>query len=152
MKPTFFFLCLLVSSFGFSAFAQKATTFHKASKEIHFKEIFNSVSVEDDMEIVLTEGKSDKISVDGDVVATIADSQLYLAARNPQMAHVIKVYVPADYLSKIYMQGNGFLYSNTILSNQKMRIILSAEAKINVRSMGNVTVEPMNDIVFVRSR
>jgi hypothetical protein len=50
------------------------------------------------------------------------------------------------------MNGNGSLTSANILSNQKMKIYLAAEARIDVRSTGNVTVETVDNIQFVKGR
>lgn len=153
MKPTFFFICLLVSSLSFSAFAQKPV--QQSSKTIHFKEIFTNVTIDDDMTIVLTEGSSDKVTVEGDAKAlnaTVADGRLYLSAKNPRLADGIKVYVPAGFVSKVYMNGNGSLSSASVLANQKIKIYLASEAKIHVRSTGNVTVETIDEIQFIKGR
>ena len=115
MKPTLFFLCLLVSGLSFSAFAQKAP-----AKTIQFKEVFTNVSINGELSIVLTEGASDKITVEGDVVASVFDGHLSVAARNPRLASEMKVYIPASFLTRVFMNGNGSLSSATILPNQKM--------------------------------
>ncbi|HYH14289.1 MAG TPA: DUF2807 domain-containing protein [Flavisolibacter sp.] len=151
MKPKFF-LCLLISALSFSAFAQKSLPQEKTPRTIHFKEVFTNVSIDDDVNVILTEGSSDKIIVEGDVKATITDGHLYVAARNPRLAYGMKVYIPASFLTKVYMNGNGSLTSANILSNQKMKIYLTAEAKIHVRSTGNVTIETVDDIQFIKGR
>ena len=152
MKPTIFILCLLISSLSFSAFAQKSVPQEKASKTIHFKEAFTNVSIDDDINVILTDGSSDKIMVEGDVKASVNDGHLYVAARNPRLAYGMKVYIPASFLTRVYMNGNGSLTSATILSNQKMKIYLAAESKVHVRSTGNVTIETVDDIQFVKGR
>jgi hypothetical protein len=152
MKPTLFFICLLVSSLSFSAFAQKSEGTDKTPKAIHFKEIFTTVSIDDDMEIVLMDGNSDKIVVEGDVKASVSDGHLYVSAKNPRLASGIKVFIPASFLSRVYMNGNGSLSSASVLHNQKVKIYLASEARINVKSLGNVTVETINDIQFVKGR
>jgi hypothetical protein len=152
MKPTLIFICLLVSSLSFSAFAQKSGVQDKPAKTIHFKEVFTNVSIDDDVNVILTEGSSDKVVVEGDVKATVVDGHLYVSARNPRLAYGMKVYVPASFLTRIYMNGNGSLTSANILSNQKMKIYLAAEARIDVRSTGNVTVETVDNIQFVKGR
>lgn len=151
MKPILIAISLLVSSLSFSVFAQKTVT-EKAPKVIQFNEVFTTVSIDDDLEVVLTNGSSDKIVVEGDVKATIADGHLYIAARNPRLASGMKVFVPADYLSKVYMNGNGSLGSSTVLQNHRVKILLTAEAKINVKSTGNITIETVDDIQFVKGR
>ena len=152
MKPILIAISLLVSSLSFSAFAQKSNVSEKSPKLINFKEVFTTVSVDDDMEVILTEGASDKIVVDGDVKASVSDGHLYVAARNPRLASGTKVFIPSAFLSKVYMNGNGSLSSAAVLRNQKVKILLASEARINVRSLGNVTIETLDDIQFVKGR
>ena len=152
MKPILIAITLLVNSLSFSAFAQKSGVAEKSTKVIQFQEVFTTVSIDDDLEVVLTNGTSDKIAVNGDVKATIADGHLYISARNPRLAPGMKVFIPADFLSKVYMNGNGSLSSASVLQNQKVKILLASEARINVRSVGNVTIETVDDIHFVKGR
>jgi hypothetical protein len=152
MKPILIAISLLVSSLSFSAFAQKGQGPEKSPKVIQFQEAFTTVSVEDDMEIILTDGHSDKIAIDGDVRAVVSDGHLYVSARNPRQAHAMKVFIPSAFLSKVFLNGNGSLSSASVLRNQKVKIFLASEAKINLRSLGNVTVETLDDISFVKGR
>ncbi|RYZ27296.1 MAG: hypothetical protein EOO10_13165 [Chitinophagaceae bacterium] len=152
MKPILIAISLLVSSLHFSASAQKNQELEKPSKVIQFKENFTIVSVDDDLEIILTDGASDKIAVNGDVKAMVSDGQLYVSARNPRLAAGTKVFIPSAFLSKVYMNGNGSVSSAAVLPNQKVKILLASEAKINVRSLGNVTVETIDDIQFIKGR
>jgi hypothetical protein len=151
MKPKLFFLCLLVSAFSFSAFAQKSAV-DKAAKTIHFNEVFTNVSIDDDVDVILTEGSSDKVVVDGDVKATVIDGHLYLAARNPRLAYGMKIYVPSSLVTRVYVNGNGSLTSRDILSNRKMKVYLTSEARINLRSHGALTIETVDNIQFVKGR
>ena len=152
MKPILFFVSLLVSSLSFSAFAQKSSIEETPAKVIQFKEVFTMVSVDDNLEVVLTNGSSDNILVDDNVKATLSEGHLYVSAKNPQLAAGNKVLIPANFLSRVYMNNNGSLRSETVLSNQKVKIYLASEAKINVRSLGNVSVETVGDILFVKGR
>jgi hypothetical protein len=152
MKPILIAISLLVSSLSFSAFAQKSDGTEKSPKLIHFKEAFTIVSIDDEMEVILTDGASDKIAADGDVKAVVSEGHLYVSARNPRLAAGTKVFIPSGYLSRVYMNGNGSLSSASVLHNQKVKILLASEAKINVRSLGNVTVETIDDIQFVKGR
>jgi hypothetical protein len=152
MKPIIFFVSLLVSSLSFSAFAQKNSSAETPAKIIQFKEVFTTVSIEDDLEVVLTDGNSDNIAVDGNVKATMSEGQLFLSAKNPRMAAGNKVLIPANFLSRVYMNGNGSLSSESVLRNKKVKIYLASEAKINVRSLGNVAVETVDGIQFVKGR
>jgi uncharacterized protein YabE (DUF348 family) len=152
MKPILIVFSLLVSSLSFSAFAQKSDVAQKSPKVIHFQEVFTTVSIEDDMEIILTDGNSDKIAVDGDVKAVVSEGHLYVSARNPRLASGMKVFIPSAFLARVFMNGNGSLSSASVLRNQKVKVLLASEAKINLRSLGNVTVETMDDIQFVKGR
>jgi formylmethanofuran dehydrogenase subunit D len=152
MKPKFLFICLLLSTIGFSAFAQQSVP---QDKKIQLTETATSLVVEDDITVVLTDSKADYLSVEGDskaVVATIQDGQLVLSARKSHLASNVTVFVPAGQLSKVFLNGTGSLSSSDILSNQKIKIYLASEAKINVRSKGAVSVEAFNDIQFVRGK
>lgn len=152
MKPILIAISLLVSSLNFSASAQKVAGPEKPPKVIQFKENFTAVTVDDDLEIILTDGASDKITADGDVRAMVSDGHLYVSARNPRLAARTKVFIPSAFLSKVNMNGNGSLGSAVVLQNKKVRILLASEAKINVRSFGNVSVETVDDIQFVKGR
>ena len=152
MKPILFFVSLLVSSLSFSAFAQKSSIAETPAKVIQFKEVFTMVSVDDNLEVVLTNGSSDNILVDDNVKATLSEGHLYVSAKNPHLTTGNKVLIPANFLSRVYMNNNGSLRSETVLSNQKVKIYLASEAKINVRSLGNVSVETVGDILFVKGR
>jgi len=152
MKPILIAISLLVSSLNFSASAQKHVGPEQPSKVIQFKENFTVVTVDDDLEIILTDGTSDRIAVDGDVKAMVSDGHLYVSARNPRLAAGTKVFIPSAFLSKVNMNGNGSLSSAAVLQNKKVRILLASEAKINVRSFGNVSVETVDDIQFVKGR
>jgi hypothetical protein len=153
MKPKFLFLCLLLSTIGLSAFAQ--STAPQAAKKIQLTEAVSTLIVEDDITVVLTDSKADHLSVEGDakaVLATIVDGQLVLSARKSFGASDVTVYVPAGQLSKVFLNGTGSLSSSEILSNQRIKIFLASEAKINVRSRGSVSVETNNDIQFVQGK
>jgi len=152
MKPKFLFLCLLLSSIGLSAFAQKTAP---QDKKIHLTETTTTLVVEDDITVILTDSKADYLSVEGDpkaVLATIVDGQLTLSARKSYGGSNVTVYVPAGHLSKVFLNGTGNLTSSDVLSNQKIKIYLASEAKINVKSKGAVSVETQDDIQFVRGR
>ena len=151
MKPIIFSICLLLGSFGFTASAQKATP---ETKVIQLKEIFTSVSADDDIDIVLTDSKSGDLLVEGNTKALdvqLRDGHLQLA-KSHHTTNPVKVYVPAAYVSKIYMNGNGMLSSSSVLSGNRIKVVLAGESRIALRSTGNVTVETMNDIQFVRNR
>ena len=151
MKPLLFTIGLLLGSFGLSAFAQKAT--HEP-KHIQLQEIITSVSVNDDIDIVLTDSKANELLVDGNPKAVsvfVNDGHLQLA-KTQQTAGVVKIYVPAAYVSKVFMNGTGELSSSAVLSGSRLKIVLAGESKIALRSTGNVTVEAVDDIQFVKSR
>lgn len=153
MKPKFLFLCLLLSTIGLSAFAQKMAP--QDTKKIQLTETVTTLYVEDDITVVLTDSKADHLSVEGDakaVLATITDGQLVLSARKTYGATGVTVYVPAGSLSKVFLNGTGSLSSSEILSNQRIKIFLASEAKINVKSKGSVSVETQDDIQFVRGK
>ena len=125
------------------------------TKVIQLKEIITSLAVENDIHVVLTETKSGEILVEGQVNALdihVSDGQLQLAKKYEKLNAPLKVYVPATYLSKVYMNGTGSLSSSTVLTSPRIKVILSGESTIAIRSAGNVTVETMNDIQFVKSR
>ena len=121
-------MTLLVSSLSFSAFAQKKDLSNP--KHIQFKEVFTTASIEDDVQIILTNGASDKITVDGDVSAYVSDGQLYIRAKNPYLAAGTKAFIPADFLARVYMNGNGSLSSASLLRNQKVKIYLASELNV----------------------
>ncbi|HYO21115.1 MAG TPA: DUF2807 domain-containing protein [Flavisolibacter sp.] len=151
MKPTIFFLALLLSSLTFSAFAQK--TSQNETKLIQLKEVFTSMSVDNDIDVVLTESKTGEMVVEGNAKLLdmrLSDGHLSLSKKQLGVSAPIKVHVPASYLSKIFMNGNGTLSSSAVLSNQKMKILLAGEAKIAVKSTGSVTVETAEEIQFVK--
>lgn len=153
MKPKFFFICLLFSTIGLSAFAQK--TAPQDTKKIQLTETVTTLIVEDDITVVLTDSKADYVSVEGNpkaVQANIVDGQLVLSARRSFGTSDVTVYVPAGQLSKVFLNGTGSLSSSEILSNQRIKIFLASEAKINVRSKGSVSVETHDDIQFVRGK
>lgn len=152
MKPILFFVSLLMSSLSFSAFAQKSSSAETPAKIIQFKEVFTTVSIEDDLEVVLTDGNSDNIAIDGNVKATLSEGQLFLSAKNPRIAARNKVVIPANFLSRVYMNGNGSLSSENVLRNSRVKIYLASEARINVRSLGNVAVETVDGIQFIKGR
>jgi len=154
MKPKFFFICLLLSSLGFSSFAQESPKMDGSAKTVQFNETYHSLSIQDNITVILTEGKSDKIFIEGNakaVDARVSDGHLTLSAGS-RFTEDVKVYVPADFVSKVYMNAAGSLNSAATLSNSKIKIYLAAEARINVRSTGNVAVETIDDIQFVKGR
>ncbi|HEX8314541.1 MAG TPA: DUF2807 domain-containing protein, partial [Flavisolibacter sp.] len=131
MKPTFFFLCLLLSSLSFSAFAQKIT--QSETKVIQLKEVFTSLSIDEGIDIVLTENKAGEMLVEGNAKLLdmrLADGHLSLAKKYTGLSSPLKVYVPANYLTKIFMNGNGMLSSSTALSNHRIKILLAGEARV----------------------
>jgi hypothetical protein len=153
MKPTFIAICLLLSSLGFSAYAQKAAP--SETQTIQLKEVFTSLSVDNDIQVVLTENTAGEMLVEGDVKSLdiqLVDGHLQLSKKQPAKLSPLKVYVPSVYLSKVYMNGNGSLSSASVLSNNRIRIILGGEARIAVRSIGHVILETENGIQFVKSR
>src|SRR5947209_16879226 len=116
MKPTFFFIALLLAVVSTSAFAQ--TNKANALRTLHFSDSFTSLTVEDDLTVILTDDTVPDIKVEGSadvVMAKETEGNLFLYVRNGSTAADVKVYVPGRLLSKIFMNGKGTLGSATTL-------------------------------------
>lgn len=153
MKPKILLAILLLVCASLGATAQQRKTVPPL-KSISLTETVTQLFIQDDIEVVLTDNPATEILVDGNAAALEtrqADGQLLLSVRDGYSLNNLKVYVPARSLSKIFLNGNGLLRSASVLQGGKLRIYLAAEAKIQVRSVGSVTVEPVNDIRFVKA-
>jgi hypothetical protein len=151
MKPTITAVCLLLCSFCFWGFAQTPLA---AATRIPVTEIFTTLSVDENLDVVLTSGPSDEIWVEGStkhLSVQLTDSHLRLAPLQPYTSPA-KIYVPATYLSKIYMNGAGSLSSASLLNSKHLRVILFGEASVAIRSTGRVSVETADEIRFVKNR
>jgi len=142
---------------SFSAFAQKSSVSDPVSKTVKLDETFTSLLITNDLSVILTESASNEIVIEGDardikkVEVSIVDNRLVLASSRPQVRLDVKVYVPAAFLNKVYIDGKANLSSSSTLRNKNLRIFLSEEAIINVKSFGKVTVETSSEIDFVAS-
>jgi len=154
MKPKLVLAALLLVIASTVAVAQDRKTMPSPTT-VHFSEAFTSLVVEDDLTVVLTVGASPDITIEGDarsVMTKEVDGSLSLSVLGVHAAGQTIVYVPASLLSRVYMNGTGTLRSATTLQNRKLKIILSDEAKVRVKSTGNVSVETWNEIDFVKGR
>lgn len=154
MKPKFFFAALVLSVLSFAAFAQKPAV-SEPQTAVRFSESFSSVILESNIAVILTPGKSNEITIEGDaklIEARVTDGALHLVTRGNVLPGTLTVYVPANDISKVYLNADGSLRTATALSNSKLHILLGAEARINVRSTGTVNVETVGDIDLVRGR
>jgi hypothetical protein len=157
MKPKFLSACLMLFVISFSAFAQKSSVGDPVSKTVKLDEPFTSLLIASDLPVILTEGDSNNIVVEGDardikkVGVSIVDDRLTLTDSRPQARPDVKVYVPATFLNKVYVNGKANLSSSSVLHNKNLKIFLSEEAIINVKSFGKVTVETTSEIDFVAS-
>lgn len=156
MKPKFLFLALLLMALATTAFSQKHKANDNRSTTIRFSETFTTVSINDDLNVVLIEGALPEITVEGTakhaIEAKVTDGHLYLGSRGQSAAPKGKVYVPVGLLTKVFVHGNGVLQSASVLNHNRLKVFLAGEAKINLRSTGSVTVETLNDIQFVKGR
>jgi hypothetical protein len=154
MKPKLFLAALLLVAASTAAVAQKSKP-TPPSTTVHFSEAFTSLVVDDNLNVVLTEGTSPDILVEGDAKSLVArevDGSLLLSFQKTYSANQTTVYVPASLLSKVYLNGTGTLRSATTLQNRQLKIILTDEARVHVKSTGNVSVETWNEIDFVKGR
>ena len=154
MKPKFIFTGLLLALISLSAFAQKAPA-TKPQTAFRFSETFNAIVIENDLTVVLTQGTSNEITVEGnanDIVVTEARGTLHLTAKSDAITSSTKVYVPANAVYSVYLNGNVALRSASVLPNENINIYMAAEANVNVRSNGRITVETADGIRFVKAR
>ena len=155
MKQKFLLICLMLSAMGFSSFAQNSKVSEPFSKTVKLKEECTSLVIEDNLSVILTESASNNITIVGDIRdvkktgVSITDGRLVLSYALRDLPSEVKVYVPAALLGKVFINGKGTLSSSTVLKNKTLKIFLAEEGKVNNRSLGNVIVEPMNDICFV---
>ena len=151
MKPNFFVTILLLTGVSLASFAQN----QKPSSTLHFSESITSLNIDGDMTVVLVEGTSSDVVVDGDpkdIFAKQTDGHLSLVGRIDRSVAYAKVYVPAGFLSRVYVNGAAVLKSASTLSNRNLKIFMQAEGKVHVQSTGNVTVETSDDIRFMKDR
>lgn len=154
MKPKFFFIALLLVSIGTTAFAQdkKGT---EPLTAVYFPEAITSLSINDNLTVILTEGASPNISVEGDAKAVIAkfeDGHLLLSAGNQYQTAKPVVYVPAALLKKVFLNDAATLRSATALKQGKLKIFMSGEGKVDVRTLGAITIETIDDVEFIKAR
>lgn len=154
MKPKFFFMALLLLSFGATAFSQDKKTTEPLTT-VQFSEAITSLTINDNLTVVLTDGASPNISAEGNskaLSARLDDGHLLLSARYPHQTPQTVVYVPAGLLRKVFLNDAGTVRSATALKQDKLKIFMSGEGKVEVRSLGAVTVETLDDVQFVKAR
>ena len=158
MKLKKLFICLLLCAAGVGAFAQHGKAIDPVSKTISLSESFTSLTVENDFSVMLTESSSAEIRLEGDARdikltdAFVADGQLVLSFRKPNIKPDVTVYVPAGLLNKVNITGNATVRSSSVLQNKKLQILLAGEGKVNIKSTGTLTVEAESGIDFVKGR
>lgn len=154
MKPKSLLVALLLVTVSTAAIAQNRKP-TPSSMTIRFAEVFTSLVVEGNLTVVLTESTSPDIILEGNastVAAKEADRTLSLSAYNGYAPNETVVYVSAGLLSHVYLNGTGTLRSASTLQNHGLKIVLSDEAKVWVKSTGYVTVETASNIDFVKGR
>ena len=156
MKPKFFFTALLLGSLAFSAFAQKSQPSDPVSKLIRLNEGYNSLVIEDDISVVLSESNSNEIIIKGEeksvekVKVKVDDGKLVLWYVPGAVPTAVKVFVPAAALSRININGKSDVTSASTLNNPKLRVIVAGEGKVHLRSNGKVLVEGTDEFDFIR--
>lgn len=158
MKPKIFILGLLLCTACTAAFAQKTKPEHPVSTTVHLTEVPRALFVDNDVSVILTDGKTADVTIEGDardvkaVRVKMNDGDLLLSSSFGQSMAGLKVYVPATQLAKINLFGKSVLRSTATLQNPHLKIIVDGEGIVNVSSAGKVVIESTDGYDFVKSR
>jgi hypothetical protein len=148
----------MLSVISFSSFSQNSKALAPVSKTVNLTEAYSSLLIENNLSVILTESASPTIKIEGDardvkkVGVFVTDGQLVLTYAQPNLQPDVKLYVPAAFLTKVFMNGKAMLSSSAVLKNKKLKIYMAEEGQVNIRSVGSVIVEPDNEIDFVKTR
>ena len=158
MKPKLILPLLLAGAISFSSFANPVNDKEPASKVVNLKEAYTSLVIESNIKVVLMESSASDVTLTGDerdikkVRVRVSDGKLILTSLDQIVKPDVTVYIPANLLTRIDVNGKAQLSSAQILSNQKLKVVLADEATINLRSQGKVVVEGTSEIDFVTGK
>jgi hypothetical protein len=158
MKPRLFLPLLLATTISFSSFANTTSHTEPASRVVSLKEKYTSMVIESDLAVVLTESNSTEIVLKGNerdikkVRVKVQDGNLILTSLDYIIKPDVTIYVPANLLTRINVNGKARLSSDNTLSNEKLKVVIADEATVNLRSQGKVIVEGTSEIDFVTGK
>ncbi|WP_407520193.1 DUF2807 domain-containing protein [Lacibacter sp. MH-610] len=114
---------------------------------IKAKHSFQSIVINNDIDVVLTECPDAEIYVAGDKKDIAAVSYfvkkgiLYIQSKSGSLKGKVTVHVPVSHLQLVEINGNSTVTSNGTLSSRLLKVVVNGEAKFDIRSFGKILVE-----------
>lgn len=113
-----------------------------------------SLVINDGITVVLTNDVSKELTVESNsgeynpLKLELSAGKLTLSRKVSAQAGNVVVYVPANGLRTVIINGVAELTSNAVLANEKLDISIDGESKIRLRTTGKVNIITWNDIEY----
>jgi hypothetical protein len=151
-KHLFILLALTLGSlYSVSAKEKERPT---AEKTITTDGYFTSLSVSDDVTIILTNQMGNELIVSGAedevdmLYAEVEDGRLYIGTRAGWKKTAITVYVPARLLSSVEVNGNAVVKSQQTLNINKLDLKINGPCLVDVKVTGKIDVSSSEDYEY----
>jgi hypothetical protein len=154
MKKTILLLFAAVCTLSLSSFARN-TQPREVEKIIKTDTYFTGLTVSDDVTVVLTNEISDQIRITGEedevaeAYAFTEDSRLYVGGKSGWRKSSVTIYVPAQLLSQLEVAGTGLVKSASVLSNNRLDVLISGACKVDIRSKGKINISNSSEYDFM---
>jgi Putative auto-transporter adhesin, head GIN domain len=153
MKKLIFALSAIVLALG--SFAQDGTEKKVVIKKIQFKEATTSLVVNDGISIVLMDEPGAEIIIEGisatveSVEVTGSRGEIIVSSRLSASRKPVVVYVPANFIKKITINGASLIGSYQVLPIQDLDVIINGDCDLVIRISGKLNISSKEDFSVV---
>ena len=146
---------LAVTSFSFAA---PASSGEPSTMTINLSRKYTSLDLRGDIKVVLTNDAADKLTITGDkgdvkkIRASVSRGTLSVWSTDGSSSKKdVTIYVPAGWLDLVIINGDAELETKEALRNNELTVEVNGECKVNIRSLGKVTMKNSDEFVFIRN-
>ncbi len=139
---------------SFSAFADYNTDKKNTgeTKAVTLNASFNTIVVNNDIEIVLTEATGNLFEIKGEekdinnISYYIKKGTLFIDNKHGSFKNKAVIYLSVSQLQRIEVNGNSKITSNGFLNSHKLKVIVNHEAKFDLKIQGEIFFETADGI------
>ncbi|CAN5406163.1 hypothetical protein BH11BAC3_BH11BAC3_26770 [soil metagenome] len=148
-KLALFILATIITAMGFS---QTNLLDIVTVKKIKVDVPITSLKVYNNIEVVLQDDKNSGIEIAGEKNAVESTTvkfiggELIITQHEAAYNENVIVYVPANYLGYVYIQGASKISSYDTLHNEAINVVINGEGKSSIKSKGLVTSNTIGDL------
>ena len=144
-------LLILVIAFATGAFAQNNMLGITTVKKIMTDEVVTSLKVYKNVEVILTANDLNVIQIIGEktdvenTAVKISNGEMIITGVEDLIREKVVVYVPSQFLNKVYIHGSSNVASAGTLNNEVLEVTINGMGTSNIQSNGMISLNTIGD-------